>query len=60
MLLTVLKPGHHPEHASSYVAVKAIDVHGTWPIKDLIAPEQLAKLAKFTNKLEAPIYREVQ
>lgn len=40
-------------HLSDYILVPALSLTGTWTMRDLIPPDQLARLARFTNELEA-------
>ena len=35
-----------------YILVPRLALVGTWKMRDIIAPEQLAALAAFTNRLE--------
>lgn len=52
-ILSEIGYGHNkrPIRLSDYIAVPAIDTHGTWSMKDLIPATQLAALKRFTNSL---------
>lgn len=57
-MMTIHKPGPKTltcaaGHAMScYVALPALDLHGTWPTRDLLTPEETAGLAILANRLE--------
>lgn len=38
---------------SDYILVPRLSLVGTWTMRDLIRPDQLANLARFTNELES-------
>lgn len=57
-MMTVLMPNAKRDPVSrqfsinQYRAVPVIEVHGTWPVVDLLHPETRADLARLTNQLE--------
>lgn len=47
------KPKAQPMFLNDWVAVPRLSTYGKYQVRDLLPPEQLAALARFTNQLEA-------